>query len=153
MVNERGTYGFLDPESIWFSAFSGYQLNLWHPWALTREIERKKITDNVMGVASLEWELLDGLIFKTSFNGNVNAIKYDEFQNEGQNWGWSVYQPATGYYRSGNIYNWTWENTLNYNQIFGNHSVSGLVGYVAQEQRFDEASIQSQDFPNNMVHT
>jgi TonB-linked SusC/RagA family outer membrane protein len=153
VVNERGTYGFLDPESIWFPAFSGYQLNLWHPWALTREIERKKITDNVMGVASLEWELLDGLIFKTSFNGNVNAIKYDEFQNEGQNWGWSVYQPATGYYRSGNIYNWTWENTLNYNQIFGNHSVSGLVGYVAQEQRFDEANIQSQDFPNNMVHT
>jgi TonB-linked SusC/RagA family outer membrane protein len=153
VVNERGTYGFLDPSSIWYDAFGGYSLNLWHPWAITRESERQKITNNLMGVGFLEWYIIDGLSFKTSLNGSINNAKLDEFQNEGQNWGWSVWQPATGYYRSANIFNWTWENTLNYSKIFGEHAVTGLLGYTAQEQRIDLASIQSQDFPNDMVHT
>lgn len=153
VVNEKGSYGFLDPQSMWYSAFSGYGLNLWHPWAITRETEREKKTDNMMGVAFVEWIILNGLSLKTSINGNVNAARYDEFQNEGQNWGWSVYQPATGYFRSANIFNWTWENTLNYNKVFGNHAINGLAGYTVQEQTLDQANIQSQDFPNNMVHT
>jgi TonB-linked SusC/RagA family outer membrane protein len=153
VVNERGTYGFLDPSSIWYSAFGGYSLNLWHPWAVTRETERRKLTDNFMGVGFLEWNLLDGLSLKTSLNGSINSAKLDEFQNEGQNYGWSVWQPATGYYRAASIFNWTWENTLNYNRTFGDHAVTGLLGYTVQEQRTDLASIQSQDFPNNMVHT
>ena len=153
VVNERGTYGFLDPESIWYPAFGGYSLNLWHPWAITRETERKKVTNNMLGVGFLEWSILNGLTFKTSLNATVNEAKFSEFQNEGQNWGWSVWQPATGYYRSASIFNWTWENTLNFNREFGSHAVTGLLGYTAQEQRTELASIQSQDFPNDMVHT
>jgi TonB-linked SusC/RagA family outer membrane protein len=152
-VNERGTYGFLDPSSIWYPAFGGYSLNLWHPWAITRETERQKITNNMTGVGFVEWHIIDGLTFKTSLNGSVNTARLDEFQNEGQNWGWSVWQPATGYYRSANISNWTWENTLNYSKVFADHAITGLLGYTAQEQRTDLASIQSQDFPNDIVHT
>ncbi|MDR1671905.1 MAG: TonB-dependent receptor [Bacteroidales bacterium] len=153
VVNERGTYGFLDPQSIWNPAFTGYNLNLWHPWAQTREIKRRKETDNMMGVGFVEVKLFDGLSFKTSLNASVNAIKYDDFRNKGQNYGWSVYQDAAASFRTAHMFNWAWENTLNYNKVFGNHAVTGLLGYTAQEQKIYQSSLTSQSFPNDMVHT
>jgi TonB-dependent starch-binding outer membrane protein SusC len=46
-----------------------------------------------------------------------------------------------------NNFTWIWENTLNYNRSFGDHSINVLGGIAAQEFRSDYAYIEGKDFP------
>lgn len=50
-------------------------------------------------------------------------------------------------------FNWLWENTLNYTNDFGDHSVTALVGYTAQKQQDERNSIFAQNFPDDQVKT
>jgi TonB-linked SusC/RagA family outer membrane protein len=50
-------------------------------------------------------------------------------------------------------FNWLWENTLNYNNDFGSHSLTALVGYTAQKQQDEQNSIFAQNFPDDQVKT
>lgn len=36
--------------------------------------------------------------------------------------------------------NWLWENTINYDQIFGVHSIDAVIGFTAQENNFESLS-------------
>jgi TonB-linked SusC/RagA family outer membrane protein len=50
-------------------------------------------------------------------------------------------------------FNWLWENTLNYTNNFGDHSVTALVGYTAQKQQDERNSVFAQNFPDDQVKT
>jgi TonB-linked SusC/RagA family outer membrane protein len=42
---------------------------------------------------------------------------------------------------------WLWENTLNYNQVFGKHSISAVAGYTMQNSNSEVLSVSS----NNII--
>lgn len=152
VYNENGNLGFRDPNSIW-NTFEKYGYNLWHPYAITRETSRKRNHNNFLGNAFLEWNIIEGLMFKTSLSATINHSEFNEFRNEGQKWGWSAWQPAEARHNAYTLFNWVFENTLNYSKTFGDHAITGLLGFTAQEQKEDFTNLTSQGFPNDMVHT
>lgn len=152
VYNENGNLGYRDPNSIW-STFSKYSLQLWHPYAFTRESTNEKILNNVQAMAFLEYNIIKGLSFKTQLSGVVDDQHYSDYRNEGQSWGYENWRPAEANHRTAQMFNWIWENTLNFNRTYGDHAVTGLLGYTAQKQRWDDSNMTAGDFPNDLVHT
>ena len=137
---ETGSLGFYDPESIW-NVFQKYGFNSWHPYALTREISKKRTTNAVLLNSYLNYKIIDGLDFKMSFNANTEDTQYKTYQNAGQNWGWTGWVDAKADFITQRSLNWVWENTLNYNKTFNrDHFVTGLLGYTMQEQRLERSN-------------
>lgn len=149
---ETGSLGFKDPESIW-NTFVKYSFQLWHPWSLTREMEKKRITNTQMLNTYLDWKIIDGLTFRTAFNADNEDMHFRSYWNEGQDWGYSGWINATGEYSTLHQFNWVWENTLNYIKSFGDHSVTGLLGYTMQKQTLELGKMSANGFPNDLVHT
>lgn len=150
---ETGSLGFKDPESIW-NTFVKYGLQLWHPYSLTREADKKKVMNVVTATSYLEYDILKDLTFKTSVSTNVENTFYNFYWNEGQNWGYSGWVPASAEFITLQSYNWIWENTLNYNKTFNElHDLNILAGYSVQEQRTDYSNMNAGSFPNDLVHT
>ena len=150
---ETGSLGFKDPNSIW-NTFVKYGLQFWHPYSLTREAEKKKVMNVVTANSFLEWDIVKDLTLKTAVSTNVENTFYNFYWNEGQNWGYSGWVPATADFVTLNSFNWVWENTLNYNTIFNEvHSFNLLAGYSAQEQRTEYSNMNAGSFPNDLVHT
>jgi TonB-linked SusC/RagA family outer membrane protein len=78
-----------------------------------------------------EVDIIKGLTARTNFGGTVNNNYYSNF-------GVTPYYNREGFdspnsYQENAIYNsnWTWSNTLNFNQVFGIHSVKVLAGTEA----------------------
>jgi TonB-linked SusC/RagA family outer membrane protein len=150
---ETGSLGFLDPSSMW-NTFVKYGFMFWHPWSLTREMSKKKNTDNILINSSLKYKIIDGLSFTTSFDVNVEDSHYKSYWNNGQHYGYGLWVPAEGYYNTFRTTNWVWENTLNYNKTFGDHSLTGLLGYTMQDQKIDNGAFKGTGYPaGDLVHT
>ena len=150
---ETGSLGFYDPESVW-NVFQKYGFNSWHPYALTREISKKRTTNAILLNSYLNYKIIDGLDFKMSFNANTEDTQYKTYQNAGQNWGWTGWVDAKADFITQRSLNWVWENTLNYNKTFNrDHFVTGLLGYTMQEQRLERSNMSASSFPNDLVHT
>lgn len=152
IINERGTYGPTDPNSEWHQ-YQSYNLQLWHPYAVTREISKKDKTINGMINAYVQWNIIKGLHFKSSINGMISDRHYSDFRNEGQNYGWSGIQIAEGNANAYRTIDYLWENTLNYNHTFGKHTIGAMAGYTIQKNEYTTETMTSQGFPNNMVKT
>lgn len=60
-------------------------------------------------------------------------------------------QKAVGEYSTHFKYNWTIENTLMYNETFGDHTVGALVGYTAQKFADEYNRLSATDFPDDNV--
>jgi TonB-dependent starch-binding outer membrane protein SusC len=150
---ETGSLGFKDPASIW-NTFVKYGFQLWHPYSLTREMTKSKITNVITANAFAEWNIIKGLSIKSALNTNIEDTHYTSYWNEGQKWGYSGWVNAQGNLTTLQSFNWVWENTLNFNRTFGDdHAVNGFLGYTAQEQRLDYSDMTSGSFPNDMVKT
>lgn len=149
---ETGSLGFKDPKSIW-NTFVKYGFQLWHPYSLTREMTKKRITNTQLLNTYLDWKIIDGLTFRTALNADNEDMHFNSYWNEGQNWGYSGWVHATGSNQTLHQFNWAWENTLNYIHTFGEHSVTGLLGYTMQKQTLEVSNMSATDFPNDMVHT
>lgn len=150
---ETGSLGFKDPASIW-NTFVKYGFQLWHPYSLTREMTKKKITNVTTVNTFAEWNIVRGLSFKSALNTNIEDTHYTSYWNEGQNWGYSGWVNAQGSLITLQSFNWVWENTLNFNKTINvDHVINGLLGYTAQEQRYDYSDMTSGSFPNDMVKT
>ncbi len=149
---ETGSLGFKDPASMW-NTFVKYGFQLWHPYSLTREMHKKRITNTQLLNAYFDWKIIDGLTFRTAINADNEDMHYNSYWNEGQNWGYSGWVHATGTYTTLHQFNWAWENTLNYNKTFGDHAVTGLAGYTMQKQTLELGNMTGTGYPNDLVHT
>lgn len=149
---ETGSLGFKDPESMWHT-FVKYGFQLWHPYSLTREMHKDQRTDNQLMNTYVDWKIIDGLTFRTALNADNEDTHYSSYWNEGQDWGYSGWVPATGSFQTLRQFNWDWENTLNYIQSFGDHTITGLLGYTMQKQTLEISSMSANNYPNDLVHT
>lgn len=153
VYNENGNLGFRDPNSVWYRFTPYSDLIMWHPYSLTREISGQTKTFNTLATGFLEYKILDGLKFRTSMNGNLSNGRSTSYRNKDQKYGYSSNLPAEGYAGSSYSLNWLNENTLTYDEQFGAHGLNALLGYTAQHQRDEFASLTSSNFPNDLVPT
>jgi len=111
VYNENGNIGYRDPNSVWNKYVAYNDLNLWHPYSLTRYIHKQNKTFNTLGTAFLEYKIIDGLKFRTSINANLYNTRYNSYRVNKQGYGYSGVLAAEGYSTSGYMFNWLSENT------------------------------------------
>ncbi|HEY1021005.1 MAG TPA: SusC/RagA family TonB-linked outer membrane protein, partial [Flavisolibacter sp.] len=135
VYNENGNLGFRDPNSTWFRFTQYADMNLWHPYSLTREVDKGRKSFNTLATGYLEYELTDGLRFRTSLSGNLYNMRSNFYWNDKQKYGYSAVLAAQGNASDAYMLNWLSENTLTYDKKFGEHAFTGLLGYTSQKQR------------------
>lgn len=100
-----------------------------------------RIFGNVFG----EVDFLKHFTFRTSFGGEFysyrsNWFDYPTYENA-ENGATNAYNESTG---SG--FNWTWTNTVTYNQVFGDHSVKVIAGTEAYNESGSNTIIRTVDY-------
>lgn len=153
VFNENGNLGYRDPNSTWNRFISYGDLNLWHPYSLTRFIDKQNKSFNTLGTAFVEYAIIKDLKFRSSVSGNLANGKNDFYLYKNQGYGYSSLlnsQASTG---SNFMLNWLTENTLNYDKHVGNHNLNVLAGYTAQKQRDEASGATAVGFANDLVQT
>ncbi|MGI4021138.1 MAG: TonB-dependent receptor [Janthinobacterium lividum] len=153
VYNENGNLGFRDPNSALYRFTQYSDLQLWNPYSLTREIKKQNKTYNTLATGYAEYNIIEGLKFRTSINANLTNSNYSSYQNALQKYGYSSAGPAVADNNNTSVLNWLSENTLTYTRQFGEHNITALAGYTGQHQRDEYASISGSNFPNDLVPT
>lgn len=154
LYNENGNLGIVDPNSVWNRYLQYNPVNLWHPYATTRFTDKQNKAFNTLAIAYGEYNITDGLKFRTTINGNLGNNRYNYFLKKNQGYGFNQSLPAsTGTESSGYMINWLTENTLNYTKQLNDHSLNVLAGYTAQKQHDEFQSSTATNYPNDLVQT
>lgn len=113
---------------------------------------QSSFTDNyrVLGGVDASVDIVKGLVFKTSLSAYFNSIETNTFSKRNAK--------AEGDVNRGVNYNkkfidLLWENTLNYNKIFGDHNLNVLLGYTAQKTKISESQITGTNLPSDDIQT
>ena len=104
----------------------------------------------ILSNADVEWNILNGLKFRTSIGGNTSNIRTETYVPSTLA---PLPQNPTGTYNNSTILNWLNENTLTYNKVVGDHSFDLLGGFTYQHEDDDAAYLTANSFPTNDVHT
>jgi len=105
---------------------------------------------NIVGNMYAVFNIMEGLNFRTSLG--INSSRYDSYDFD-PTYFVNTYQMTTvnkvyrGYSKSDNLLS---ENTLNYNHTFNDvHSVSAVLGYTAEQTKYENIYATKQNTPNN----
>ena len=102
------------------------------------EAKITRIIDNLIGTI----DLIEGLNLKISLGGDFTSSRSDQFTPKATRSGGETFATsATG--TSLSLLN---ENTLNYKNTFGDHTLSGVVGVSAQKTRLQSINITATNF-------
>ena len=124
VYNENGNLGYRDPNSTWNKYLAYNDLNLWHPYSLTRFIHKQNKSFNNLGTAVGEYNITSSLKFRSSISGNLYNNCLNSYRIKNQGYGYSGLLGSEGYTNSSYLFNWLSENTLTYDKLFGDHGVS-----------------------------
>lgn len=131
-----------------------------NPMVFLNEYNQKQRENRILANASVEWDIIDKLQFKSHFGINDRLNRHDEFTNSFIN---DI--PSESTYSRGEVVNnghfdatfsfeWLWENTLNYGfEINDAHTFNIVGGITAQKFTSQFSSINANEFPDNQVPT
>ncbi|WP_245893585.1 TonB-dependent receptor [Sphingobacterium gobiense] len=155
LYNENGNLGMVDPNSIWYRYPQQFNpVNLWHPYATTRFTNKKNKAYNTFALGFLEYDIIEGLKFRSSLSANLSNNTYNFYRMRNQGYGFNqdlASSAATA--DAGNKLNWLWENTVTYDFVMADHSFNVLAGYTSQKERTEFQSVTAANFPNDLVQT
>ncbi|MFO0265963.1 MAG: SusC/RagA family TonB-linked outer membrane protein, partial [Cyclobacteriaceae bacterium] len=118
-----------------------------NPVAAVNEVDISMITNRVLANVYGEYEILDGLLFRSTFSVDYNNVKEDRYDNTKLNTGSATNGDASSIVTVDD--NWIWENVLSYQRRFGEHNLNALVGYSVQENYFERTQANGQQFPSD----
>src|SRR5690606_20868178 len=102
-----------------------------------------------------EYEIVDGLTFKTS--GNIDRGDNRDFNFNGTTTGTrgvGLYAIPFASLAQGSYLSWVNENLLNYQTIIGDdHTLDALISFTAQKFRQDNSNINANNYPDDKVKT
>ena len=106
-------------------------------------------SSRILANVFVNWKILESLSFKTSVSGDFYFNKEQSFIPNNILRG----QQANGLAAIGNSegYTWLFENTLTYNQIFGDHSINAVVGHSVQKYVNELSFVAASDFDDNRL--
>jgi len=143
-INQRNNTSFL----------GGGMTTTSNPLAIMKYISEDIQNTRIFGNLYTEYDIMDNLSFKSLLGYNLESIQQSfyrgtEFLYRNQ----SSPQPfaQTG---AGNLFNWIWENTVNYNTTIGtDHKVNLVAGYTAQKERIERSKIEANGFTDDQITT
>ncbi|AZB10469.1 SusC/RagA family TonB-linked outer membrane protein [Chryseobacterium sp. G0162] len=101
----------------------------------TLEDQRLRIPVTLFG----EYKIIDGLKFKTNFNGLYDWYMGTSWLKKGSNLDLTVNGVPTGSLNKNSFYgfNYTWNNSINYKKSFGSHNFD-FLGFIEYNDNFNE---------------
>jgi len=113
---------------------------------------QSRFSDNyrVLGGFDLSVELMKGLILKSSASAYFNYTETNTFSKRNAKADGDVNR---GVNSTRKFIDLLWENTLNYNTSFGDHTLSGVLGYTAQKTTINESQITGVNLPSDDIQT
>ncbi|MCH5720236.1 SusC/RagA family TonB-linked outer membrane protein [Niabella hibiscisoli] len=137
LYNENGNLGIVDPNSIWNRYLQYNPVNLWHPYATTRFTDKKNKAYNTFALGYVEYNIIEGLKFKSSLSANVSNNSYNFYRFKNQGYGYNQdLATSTATASAGNKLNWLWENTATYDFSVAEHNFNVLAGYTSPERTY-----------------
>lgn len=132
-------------------SLNGYQLGRRNPVGIAMHATHNNKSHRIIGSEYLEYEISDGLSFRSNLHFDFTTMKENEFMpsildyREGYN---------TGAIRNTNNITWANENILRYNQVFNNdHNFGALLGFSLQNWRFERTGLDGMFFPSDDIRT
>ncbi|WP_138991307.1 TonB-dependent receptor [Larkinella sp. C7] len=123
-----------------------------HPLIIAAEFTDKRNNTNVFTNNYLQYEIANGLIFKTSVGVNYSNNITRLWKSSKVGLATSRTGAATAGVTESKSLNWLNENTLNYRHRFGEkHDLDALVGYTVQKNTDDILQAGASDFPTDDV--
>lgn len=127
-----------------------------NPLFLLQETIQQQNDFQNLGIAFIEWNILEGLVAKSSLNTNYSSSNY--FNYTPSTVGAPNKPPTDGngssYTSRGTSFNWLIENTITYNKSFGEkHSLNALIGYTTQKSRSNSINLTASPYPNDLIQT
>lgn len=116
-----------------------------NPLLATTTADINNVRNTWVANGSLTWEIMKGLSFKTSGNYNQWTVRDDYFYHEGSQQAARSGGPYGGASMSlSNI--WSVNNVLTYQNKFGKHRVSAMLGQEFQQNRSESVAAQAKEF-------
>ena len=120
-----------------------------NPIANANFITNQQIGNRYFGTIFAEYNLFKHFKLRSSY-GFDNLQRTTNFYAPR-----TVQRGATtnGFAAIGNTYNnyYNWENTLTYDNTFGQHRINVLGGFTSEENRFNSNSVSAQDFSSDIL--
>ena len=125
-----------------------------NPFAIIEGVDDKLNQFRTLGNLYAEYDLMEGLTFKSYLGIDINNYKRNFFRKNSL-----LYRTATtgepyGQSSSSESVSWLAEQTLSYSTTFDTkHSINAVAGYTAQKERIDINTIIADNFPDDQVTT
>ncbi|WP_077923127.1 TonB-dependent receptor [Spirosoma sp. 209] len=119
-----------------------------HPVQLANELQINGTQFRLFGNAYAEYEILNGLKFRSTVGADLNYSKNRRFDPNTYN-PVSVLTNATA--TNSEATNWLTENTFSYKKQVGRHAVDAVVGFTAQNAYANSIQAQATRFPDNLI--
>lgn len=130
--NANGVFGFYDKNA---NAVRDNE----NVYARSKSNDQKNISHNLIANTSLEINPFKGLVFKTNFGisyGASSGYDFNPYDDRVPTTRLATYRQYTS-----NSFEYLWENTLNYSNTFGKHSIDVLGGVSIQENTARNMSV------------
>ena len=139
-----------------------WDLDIWTPgtfsnnntlYALANQYDKTQNL-NLLLTPAIEIKPFEALTLRTHYNARVEYNTREFFSPSTIT---NIFNPppalARGYYNTDRDYNWQWENTANYGQTFGKHSVSALLGASMERYNQSLSRLNGTNYPRDDIRT
>ncbi|NJN26791.1 MAG: TonB-dependent receptor [Cyclobacteriaceae bacterium] len=137
LYDETGTY--INP----FSGWGWWALE--NPLLIAKEYINKSNSNRIQAQAYAEWEIIEGLSFKSSFSIDKNTLTEESFTPAGFN----ESDEGQGIFATYDESNVIHENTLNWKHMAGKHDLNALAGFTWQQNDKIFSDIRGQGYASN----
>lgn len=120
-----------------------------NPIALIKEVDALSKGNSFLSNLYVNVNILDNLVFKSSFGTNIINYNNSYFKPLNVNRG----NPSFGSVTNSLSHNYLTENTLNYNLERNKWSLDLMTGFTYQKDRYETSSLQKSDFPDDDIRT
>ena len=125
-----------------------------NPLAIIEGVDDNLKQNRTFGNIFAEYDIIDGLTFKTFFGVDVNSYKRNFYRNSSLLYRNALSGETYGQSSSSESLNWLTENTLTYvKELNEDHKINVLVGYTAQREKIDIADVVADNYPDDLVQT
>lgn len=137
--------GFEDYYAVLFRPLNGHPL-----FNIDEDIQHHRF--NTIGNLFANFNLLEGLKFRTSFNGFYKRADNTDYYPRDHNMGPSYYRTATFISNMSRTISYTWENLLTYDKTINNHSFNLMGGYEFNHRDYYWLQAERRDYDNDDIH-
>jgi len=132
-------------------SLNGYSLGRRNPVGIALYATHLNKSNRIIGSEYLEYDLIEGLTFRSNLNFDFTAMKEDDFMpsildyREGYN---------TGSVRNVNNLTWGNENFFRFDRVFNDdHHVGALAGFSFQKWKYERTGLDGMYFPSDNIRT